>query len=177
MIEVFILSLIQGITEFLPVSSSSHLILISEYLEFENQSLSIDVSLHIGSFLAVIIYFRNDIKNRIVFEALKEEKCERCGFSERRVTDTQVPITISHKDGNTKNFHLDNIEFLCLNCSFLFGTVAEKSKVKVDITQKVDRTKENEEWEMDESHREHLKNLGLLDDENENPGEEYISRL
>ena len=63
MIEIFILSLIQGITEFLPVSSSSHLILISEYLKFENQSLSIDVSLHIGSFLAVIIYFRNDIKN------------------------------------------------------------------------------------------------------------------
>ena len=71
MIEVFILSLIQGITEFLPVSSSSHLILISKYLEFENQSLSIDVSLHIGSFLAVIIYFKNDIKkflkNRIIF--------------------------------------------------------------------------------------------------------------
>ena len=75
MIEVFILSLIQGITEFLPVSSSSHLILISKYLEFENQSLSIDVSLHIGSFLAVIIYFRNDIKKflknhtcKIIFE-------------------------------------------------------------------------------------------------------------
>ena len=63
MIEIFILSLIQGITEFLPVSSSSHLILMSEYLEFENQNLSIDVSLHIGSFLAVIVYFKNDIKN------------------------------------------------------------------------------------------------------------------
>ena len=71
MIEIFILSLIQGIAEFLPISSSSHLILISEYLEFENQSLSIDVSLHIGSFLAVIIYFRNDLrnffKNKIIF--------------------------------------------------------------------------------------------------------------
>ena len=63
MIEIFILSLIQGIAEFLPISSSSHLILISKYLEFDNQSLSIDVSLHIGSFLAVIIYFTNDIKN------------------------------------------------------------------------------------------------------------------
>ena len=63
MIEIFILSLIQGITEFLPVSSSSHLILVSEYLEFKNRSLSIDVSLHIGSFLAVLIYFSNDIKN------------------------------------------------------------------------------------------------------------------
>ena len=71
MIEVFILSLIQGIAEFLPISSSSHLILISNYLKFENQSLSIDVSLHIGSFLAVIVYFRNDIKkflkNKIIF--------------------------------------------------------------------------------------------------------------
>ncbi len=65
MIEVFILSIIQGITEFLPVSSSSHLIIISEYLNFENRSLSIDVSLHIGSFIAVITYFRKDIVNFI----------------------------------------------------------------------------------------------------------------
>ena len=54
MIEIFILSLIQGITEFLPISSSSHLILIADYLDFENQNLAIDVSLHIGSFFAVI---------------------------------------------------------------------------------------------------------------------------
>ena len=65
MIEIFILSIIQGVTEFLPVSSSSHLIIISEYLNFENQSLSIDVSLHIGSFIAVITYFRKDIFNFI----------------------------------------------------------------------------------------------------------------
>ena len=63
MIEIFILSLIQGITEFLPISSSSHLILISEFLNFKNQSLSIDVSLHIGSFMAVVIYFYKDISN------------------------------------------------------------------------------------------------------------------
>ena len=63
MIEIFILSLIQGITEFLPISSSSHLILASEYLDFENQSLSIDVSLHIGSFIGVVLYFNKDIIN------------------------------------------------------------------------------------------------------------------
>ena len=65
MIEIFILSLIQGITEFLPISSSSHLILISEYLAFNNQALNIDVSLHIGSFFAVIVFFRKDIYNFI----------------------------------------------------------------------------------------------------------------
>ncbi len=63
MIEIFILSLIQGVTEFLPISSSSHLILVSEYFEFENKSLSIDVSLHIGSFFAVLVYFKNDLLN------------------------------------------------------------------------------------------------------------------
>ena len=63
MIEIFILSLIQGITEFLPISSSSHLYLLSNYINFENQSLSIDVSLHMGSFIAVIIYFKKDLIN------------------------------------------------------------------------------------------------------------------
>lgn len=63
MIEILILSIIQGVTEFLPISSSSHLILISKYMSFNNQSLSIDVSLHIGSFIAVIIYFYKDILN------------------------------------------------------------------------------------------------------------------
>ena len=63
MIEILILSLVQGITEFLPVSSSSHLIIISEHINFKQQSLSIDVSLHIGSLLAVITYFNKDIFN------------------------------------------------------------------------------------------------------------------
>ena len=61
MFEILLLSLIQGITEFLPISSSSHLIIFSNLLNFESQSLSIDVSLHIGSFLAVIVFFHRDI--------------------------------------------------------------------------------------------------------------------
>ena len=71
MIEIIILSLIQGVAEFIPVSSSSHLILASEYFDFKNQSLSIDVSLHIGSFIAVVLYFYKDIlnfyRNKILF--------------------------------------------------------------------------------------------------------------
>ena len=71
MIEIFLLSLIQGITEFLPISSSSHLIIFSNLTNFENQSLAIDVSLHVGSFLAVLTYFTKDIinfiKNKVLF--------------------------------------------------------------------------------------------------------------
>ena len=62
MIAIFFLSLIQGVTEFLPISSSSHLIIASEFFELE-KSLSIDVSLHIGSFLAVLVYFYKDVIN------------------------------------------------------------------------------------------------------------------
>tara|TARA_B100000963_G_scaffold265915_1_gene234119 strand:- start:8215 stop:8973 length:759 start_codon:yes stop_codon:yes gene_type:complete len=71
MIEVIILSLVQGITEFLPVSSSSHLIVFSKFLKFQGQNLTVDISLHIGSFLAVIVYFSKDIinfaKNKLLF--------------------------------------------------------------------------------------------------------------
>ena len=65
MIEIFILSLIQGITEFLPISSSSHLIIISNYSNFENQSLVDRCKFTYWFFLAVLTYFYKDIINFI----------------------------------------------------------------------------------------------------------------
>ena len=62
-IEILILSLIQGISEFLPVSSVAHLVLISKYYEFNNQNLLIDICLHLGSLIAIIFYFRRDLFN------------------------------------------------------------------------------------------------------------------
>ena len=66
LIEVLILSVIQGVSEFLPVSSSAHLILVSSLYEFKSNSLLIDISLHLGSLLAIIYFFREkllDVKN------------------------------------------------------------------------------------------------------------------
>ena len=60
-IEIVILSLIQGISEFLPISSSAHLIVFSTLYEFKSSSLVIDVSLHLGSLLAIIFFFRKDL--------------------------------------------------------------------------------------------------------------------
>ena len=62
-IEILILGAIQGITEFLPISSVAHLILFSQYYEFNNQNLLIDISLHLGSLIAIIFYFRKDLFN------------------------------------------------------------------------------------------------------------------
>ena len=61
--ETFILSIVQGISEFIPVSSSAHLILISELSNFSSSSLVIDVGLHLGSLLAIIVFFRKDLLN------------------------------------------------------------------------------------------------------------------
>ena len=62
-IEVLILSAIQGISEFLPISSSAHLILISSLYEFKSSSLLIDISLHLGSLFAIVYYFKEDLLN------------------------------------------------------------------------------------------------------------------
>ena len=67
-IEILILGAIQGISEFLPVSSAAHLVLVAHYSVFNIQNLLIDICLHLGSLLAIITYFIKDllsfIKNR-----------------------------------------------------------------------------------------------------------------
>ena len=60
-IEILILSAIQGISEFLPISSSAHLILVSNLYNLKTSSLLIDISLHLGSLLAIIFFFRKDL--------------------------------------------------------------------------------------------------------------------
>ena len=62
-LEVLILAIVQGVSEFLPVSSSAHLIVFSNIINFSNKSLIFDVGLHLGSLLAVLFYFRKELIN------------------------------------------------------------------------------------------------------------------
>ena len=62
-IQVFLLSILQGLTEFLPISSSAHLILFSESLFNIDQGIFFDVSVHLGTLMAAVIYFRKDLKD------------------------------------------------------------------------------------------------------------------
>ena len=61
LIEIIILSIIQGVSEFLPISSSAHLILISNLYDFKTSSIIIDISLHLGSLSAIIFYFKKEL--------------------------------------------------------------------------------------------------------------------
>ena len=65
-IQIFWLSLIQGFTEFLPISSSGHLVLFAKYAGFQDQGQAIDIALHIGSIIAVVLYFWSTIKDMII---------------------------------------------------------------------------------------------------------------
>ena len=65
-IEILILSAVQGISEFLPISSSAHLLIVSSLYDLQTGSFLIDISLHLGSLFAIIFYFKKelfDLKN------------------------------------------------------------------------------------------------------------------
>ena len=62
-IEIVILAAVQGISEFLPISSSAHLIVISKLYDVRASSILIDISFHLGSLLAIIFFFRKDLFN------------------------------------------------------------------------------------------------------------------
>lgn len=63
LLEIIILALIQGLTEFLPISSSAHLLLPAEVFGWQTQGLAFDVAVHLGSLIAVVGYFRQDLLN------------------------------------------------------------------------------------------------------------------
>ena len=114
------------------------------------------------------------IKARLLSEGMLVEICSRCNFGERRITDQKVPVILNFKDGNKKNWHLDNLEFLCYNCSFLYAASPIEEKQAEAMENYVKTKRDEPTWELDEHHIEHLKELGLF--EEDKPGDEFISR-
>ncbi len=126
-IEILILSAVQGISEFLPVSSAAHLILVSKYYAFNNQNLLIDICLHLGSLIAIILYFRKDL-----FSFIKNRK-----FLSKIILATIPLILVGYLLYQTnliKNLrNLETIGWMTL----IFGILLYISD-KIKITRKVD---------------------------------------
>jgi hypothetical protein len=77
-------------------------------------------------------YSRAKLKNRLIARKKLQEECSLCGFNERRITDNQVPLMLTHRDGDKKNYSLENLELLCYNCMFLTTgapTVAYRNQI------------------------------------------------
>lgn len=64
-VQIIVLAVVQGLTEFLPISSSGHLVLVPYLVEWTDQGLAFDVAVHFGSLLAVVLFFREDIAGLI----------------------------------------------------------------------------------------------------------------
>ncbi len=80
-IHTVILAIVQGITEFLPISSSAHLILTSAFLGWKDQGVTFDLALNVGTLLAVVIYFRNDVRCIVADTTMSVVKRKRVGMS------------------------------------------------------------------------------------------------
>jgi hypothetical protein len=65
-------------------------------------------------------YNTNRLKARLIRSNRIEQKCNKCGFCEKRISDNQVPLLLNYIDGNAKNKLKDNLELLCYNCFFLY---------------------------------------------------------
>ena len=126
-VDILILSAIQGISEFLPVSSTAHLVLFSEYYKFNNQNLLIDISLHLGSLIAIIFYFRRDLFNFV----------QNKSFLIKIILGTMPIIPVGYILYKTEliNF-LRSLEVIGW-MSLIFGILLYISD-KFDITKKID---------------------------------------
>jgi len=126
-VEILILAAIQGVSEFLPVSSEAHLILVSKYYAFNNQNLLIDLCLHFGSLIAIVFYFRKDLFNFI----------QNKTFLTKILIGT-IPIIpvgyILYQTGLIN--HLRNLKIIGWT-SLIFGILLYVSD-KVKITKKID---------------------------------------
>ena len=107
------------------------------------------------------------IKTRGIAEGYLKEECYHCGFQERRLTDYKIPLLLNFKDGNKCNHLLDNVQLLCYNCYFLLGggsigeDVFTSGQIKNIESNQSSREKDHP-LDMDNSHYENMKSLGLL---------------
>ena len=126
-IEILILSAVQGISEFLPISSSSHLILVSNFYDLKTGSLLIDISLHLGSLFAIVFYFRKDL-----LDLKKNKKILQL------IVVGSIPLIIFGYILHTTEliYHLRNIKIIAWT-TLIFGTIlffADQQKFNREIS-------------------------------------------
>ena len=122
-------------------------------------------------------YTPEKLKNRLIQESYLQECCAKCQFAERRVLDYKVPLILNFKDGNKKNWTLDNLELLCYNHYFLYvGNVFTNKQIQHIEDYNPSTFQSKSDWELDEYYKEHLQNLGIINQDSE-PGSEFISRI
>lgn len=138
LVEAIVLGIIQSLTEFLPVSSSGHLILFQNILGWKAGGQTFDVALHVGTFLALVIYFRKELIDIAWGMLVKSKKAERS--FERKLGLLLVVGTIP---GVVSGYFLEDITATVFRSNFLVavmlmlgGLVLWAADKLADISQK-----------------------------------------
>lgn len=119
-VQAIVLAIVQGLSEFLPISSSGHLILIPHFLGWQDQGLAFDVAVHVGTLLALLIYFRRDLTAMLVawLESLFQRRHTPDSRLAWQILVATVPVGVAGL-----LFH-DHIEEHFRNPLFVAGTLS-----------------------------------------------------
>lgn len=137
-IEAFYLALIQGLTEFLPISSSAHLILPSAILGWEDQGLAFDVAVHVGTLVAVVSYFRHEVYQllRAFFASIFKKERSKDSYLAWMIVLSTIPAALCgllFKD--FIELYLRSpwvIAITCIVFGVLLGWVDKKAKQQIN---------------------------------------------
>ena len=137
-LQLILLSLVQGLTEFLPVSSSAHLVLLSEFLGEDDQGIIFDVGVHFGTLLAALVYFRSDLKKMIINLGSHKLFCEENNLTTNLVIGV-IPILLAgFLLRDFINLHLRNSEVIAYATIifgiFLYTAQLRKGKEDLDLS-------------------------------------------
>lgn len=106
------------------------------------------------------------LKHQIIQHGILKEECCRCGFKEQRVLDYKTPLIMNFRDGDKKNWTLDNVEFLCYNCFFLcVGEVFTNKQLSV-IEDYTDLRSVNIDLDLPVKHEQAIKESINLENKN-----------
>jgi hypothetical protein len=110
-------------------------------------------------------------------EGFLGEFCSRCHFNEKRLLDYKSPLLIHFRNGNRRDYKLENLEMLCYNCYFLYvaNVFNEKDMEKLEGYTPTYKEEKGTHFELDEYHLQRLRELGL--DSDKDDGLDIISRL
>jgi hypothetical protein len=122
-------------------------------------------------------YTPEKLKNRLIQESYLQECCAKCQFAERRVVDYKMPLVLNFKDGNKKNWTLENLELLCYNHYFLYvGNIFTDKQIQHLEDYNPSTFESKVDWELDDYYKEHLQQLGVIEQDGD-LGSEFISKI
>jgi len=110
-------------------------------------------------------YSRDRLLRRLLVSGYMEEKCNQCGFHQKRPTDLKVPLTLHHINGDRTDHRIDNLELLCYNCYFVLVGDLRIKDLKTDSYDAPEQSIPTTDVLDSEEHAQALHSMDLLSDE------------